>query len=282
MGDDKYAREMSRGPSYLILDNGAFEGEQQSGSTLQHLASKVGADEVVLPDVRGDAKGTLEASLRALKLARGGLRVMFVPHGKTLDEWKRCLDTWVEEARNKVEFMTIGVSPMRYLESPEDIWEEALKHAVSFRYPVHLLGVADVGYYAKTVIPTAHRLGLRGMDTSLAFALGARGILLTAGAEKHLLGNPKQYANISMKDRRLIETNMEILRSWVATGEAKVSEFVIRDTCSRWTRYYGRGFATMEQVMKTCGFPAGRYDYREAQIFELDEGDAAYGQLITL
>lgn len=97
---DFYKEVASRG-SYVILDNGAAEGESVDIQTMEDLAIHLGVSEIVLPDFLYDKQKTLEVAAYALdyiktrEMFRG--KVMAVAQGKTLRECTLCalhLLTW--------------------------------------------------------------------------------------------------------------------------------------------------------------------------------------------
>jgi len=253
-------------PAYLIMDNGAFEGQQQPDSELAFAASRIDADEIVLPDVPGDGAATLKKSWVAYH-KMSGYRVMFVPQGNTVDEWKRCLDSWI--GNWKAGYLAIGVASLREKDGTP-IFEsktETLKYAASLNLPIHLLGMTTPGYFANELLPLAKEHHIRGIDTSTAFALGARGVLLTVKAPKIRLGEPKEYQALKMNARRLIRLNMAILDSWMNIVPSKlgVPNRVIRHTASRWLKYWQEDYATLDTVMRACGL-SGKFILEEGCI----------------
>ncbi len=249
-----YVGRIGRKPAYLIMDNGAFEGQQQTVPQLILAAKRVCADEVVLPDVPGDGAATLTRSWSAYR-KMANHRVMFVPQGNTVDEWKKCLDSWTENW--EAGYLAIGVASLRE-EDGTPIFEsktETLKYAATLNLPIHLLGMTTPGYFAHELLPLAKEYLVRGIDTSTAFALGAKGILLTDQAPKIRLGDPKDYPTLKTNARRLIQLNMAILDSWMNIKPSKlgVHSRVIRNTASRWLKYWQVGFANLDVVMRACG-----------------------------
>lgn len=97
-----YAQRHSEG-EYLILDNSAHEhGKGNPMDVLLDLATSVGADEVVVPDVLFDRRGTLQGARKALEYLRtstgrdhyfeaGTPTLMFVPQGTSRKDWRDCM-----------------------------------------------------------------------------------------------------------------------------------------------------------------------------------------------
>lgn len=260
-----YAEQMRRGKeAYILMDSGSFEDQQVTVDQINDAAFDLKADEVVLPDAPGDAKETLRRSWEALGKI-GTKRVMFVPQGRTHEEWCTCLTSWLlqweKHSWSDSYNLSIGVASLRERDSTKSVvgtkaalLQEALKQG----FPIHLLGLPHLGNHAKDITRVR---GVRGIDTSTAFALGARGILVTPTAKKIRLGDPEQYMKLTTSARRLITLNMHILESWMAV-DAKpevIPVHVIRQTASKWLKYWAQGFAELPDVMKACGIPIGRY-----------------------
>jgi len=249
------------------MDSGSFENEQVSIQEMNEAATLLKADEVVLPDAPGDFKQTLKRSWRALgKVASS--RVMFVPQGRTHREWCDCLHSWLNQwskrAWDETYDLSIGVASLREPNSNKSVTgtkAALLEEVLDLDYSAHLLGLPHLGNHVRDILSRAHTTGVRGIDTSTAFALGARGTLVTPRAEKIRLGDPDQYERLSTKARRLIQLNINILNYWteVGAGNAAIPTFLIRQTASKWAKYWAEGFIGIEQVMKSCGMPAGRY-----------------------
>lgn len=273
-----YAEQMRKGTigreSYILMDSGSFEDQQVSVDKINKAADALKADEVVLPDAPGESKETLTRSWDALGKI-GTKRVMFVPQGRTHEEWVGCLNSWLTQWEKHSWVgsykLSIGVASLREPNSTKSVvgtkaalLQEALKRG----FPIHLLGLPHLGNHVKDIAQIG---GVRGIDTSTAFALGARGILVTPTARKIRLGDPEQYTQLGTYPRRLITLNMHILESWrVPSAEPKVlSVHVIRQTASKWLKYYAQGFADLEDVMKACGMPKGRYALRKLRRREM-------------
>lgn len=258
---------------YLILDNGAFEGQQVDMIGLKYALHLTGADEVVLPDVPGDGKATLELAWDSYQQLKGK-RVMFVPQGTTAAEWKRCLDAWMKQWPGE-DFLSIGIPSLARAEGGRQHGSKSdlLIHANQFNLPIHLLGMTTPGYFFTDLLPLALKANVRGVDTSTAFALGAKNILLDLGSPKIRLGSPGQYVGLSSTSKRLIDLNQAYLsylarRGFLGRG---VPEDLLRRTASQWVRYWARGFASLESVLHAVGAPSGRYALVEGRVIPLGE-----------
>ncbi|MFA5526503.1 MAG: hypothetical protein WC992_06745 [Acholeplasmataceae bacterium] len=285
MPNPNYAEWLRRQKGYKILDNGAFEGEQCHVYTLDRAALEIEADEVVLPDVPGDPVATLELSWKSYKELQHR-RVMFVPQGKNPEEWKRCLDKWLEVWGRRGNYLSIGVSSLRDKDGKPVYGSksETVTYACTSGYPVHILGMTSPKYVVEELIPLALEAGVRGIDTSTAFALGSRDILLTPDTEKVRLGDIEQYRGLSTCSRRLVYLNRNILDYWFATGDCQsgIPERLIRETASRWLKYWNKGFQTLIACMSACGLPKGRYAYDGTYVRQMAKGERAKSDVEVL
>lgn len=263
----RYARAAG---GYTILDNGSFEGEQVSNGELNEACLKIAADEVVLPDAQGDPGASLSRSWAAL----GKLdvkRVMFVPQGTTQEERINCLRAWIKKWEGS-EFkdryaLAIGVTSLRQTKgerSPRIGTRASLLEEIAspdLEYPLHLLGMPSPTEFIQTEAELGRALNVRGVDTSIAFALGAEGKLLTPSQPKVHLKDPDAYEALNTHQRRLIRLNQRILHEWVNTTgcDERIPTYWIRQTASKWFTYYAEGFETLETIMTGVGMPRGRY-----------------------
>jgi hypothetical protein len=77
---------------FVILDNGAFEGELLDEAKLVRIIQELHPQEVVAPDVIGDRKQTYERAIRFVELLdkkRISVRVQVCPQGRSFVEWTR-------------------------------------------------------------------------------------------------------------------------------------------------------------------------------------------------
>jgi len=221
-----YAMAARASDVWVLMDNGAWEGHNLSLDEIIRAGTLIRADEVVLPDVLHDGKATLKASLKGFHALREepwpGLKmVMFVPQGRTADVWRRCRDAWVNmwevENYDSQIALSIGINSPRG-EGFDRKRSDLIIETVALGYDVHLLGIPDLQQFVHIELPLAKSYGVRGVDSSLPFALGSQGRLLAPNSEKIPLGKPDQYEKISARNRRLIHLNIAIMRQWVASG----------------------------------------------------------------
>lgn len=270
-----FVKRASQKGAFVLMDNGAFEGVQAETGALARAASACGATEVVLPDVIGNPSETLKLSWAALGQVSSH-SVMFVPQGKDVNEWTRCLDAWVDRwdlSQWKDDYkLTLGIATPKDPPAPPVYKARAvcLQVAAPYGFPLHMLGVGSISEFARTQLEVARKFGVRSVDTSLAFALGAHGRLLTASAEKVPLGDIGQYDTLSTASRRLIQLNIAILEDWVQLGYQgpTIPMRLVRGVASRYLKYYARGFAPPDKVLRACHVPEGEYAIFVRGVFE--------------
>lgn len=191
-----------RGDRYLILDNGADElGTGLAGEGLAQLLEEVRPSELILPDVLGDSKSTIEASegfyhdwLYESGALEGGMKLMGVAQGEDFQSFMECYTRWVEWKPVKVvgipydiEFWTSeavgqGESSMSDEEYPiSHIHAQKrleilsyLKRAGHIRKPIHLLGTNNL-WELRQYQSNELRGLIRSNDTTAPFAAATVG-----------------------------------------------------------------------------------------------------------
>lgn len=214
-------REILRATSkFVILDHGLFEAnlEVPSPWKIALVARMMNADEVVLPDVLGDPVETVSKALKALQYLPSEAGLMFVPQGHAYDEWQDCLLRFLEYIAPKHFCGTIGLSSLR---RPGSLRAQVgtrilmMKYLRPLGFEMHLLGLCSVRHFVEEELPIALELGVRGVDTCAAFALGARGLGLTKDSPRLFLGDLKKYKYLTEDTLLLIKRNMDTLENWI-------------------------------------------------------------------
>jgi hypothetical protein len=86
---EKTYRDLCADPNqFVILDNGVAEGKQIDFKEILDIADNFGVNEVVLPDVMGDAVATMNAASRAIYVhgMHYPVHYMYVLQGQTIEE----------------------------------------------------------------------------------------------------------------------------------------------------------------------------------------------------
>jgi len=183
---DFYKRQVRRG-RYVILDNGAFEGELLTDKDLLEMAEELCPTEIVAPDVIGDRQGTKErvdTFLKALDASHIGtsLKVQACPQGRTMKDW---MDSYKElSAIERIDVLGItyaehlGCSPKNFEGIYGVVRAEAARLEIIHKLvgedklvwqkPHHLLGLYDLHalpWYSQYPF-------VRSIDTSFPVACG--------------------------------------------------------------------------------------------------------------
>jgi hypothetical protein len=176
----RYNPEWRLSDEFVILDNGMFEDDTMSNENLIELADKWQVDELVMPDVRGDMRATIDASTKFLNMFEqikfdkepSLMIVVQVSHRAEVDEFiGRALNMFYIE-HGLSNNLTFGI-PRRLAETlnPEiriEIMTEI--RACVENVPVHLLGYARNASHARIFNEVALLADhVRSIDTDAPF-----------------------------------------------------------------------------------------------------------------
>lgn len=181
MYTDFHKDQIKRG-AFVLMDNGAAEGEQPTAEELVPKILDVQPTETILPDTIYDKATTIEKAKHAMKVYReAGItsKLMGVPQGETFQEWTECCQELIEMGVD-----SIGIS--KFI-TPKYIWDfktqpvdpSIVRHAaasyvrlLNSEIDIHLLGC----YYTPAEISrmaTSH-LNIRSTDSAIGYVY-ARG-----------------------------------------------------------------------------------------------------------
>lgn len=215
-----FFRSRSLAGEYVILDNGAAESVTGHASELNVAAGMVKAKEVVVPDVLNNAQLTMEYGDAYLNNIIE--RRMIVPHGRTLDEWKKCAQFLL----NLGAVYSLGLpkwSPIPRTHVLEEIekqhWNDTLQ--------IHLLGLQGDPIQVKWLANAFP--WIRSVDTAAPIAYAQQGHLI---AEYPRVGHcslqwdgPSFRDNLNpkigpasefyeLKQANIAVANIELLKEW--------------------------------------------------------------------
>lgn len=175
-----FEKAMSKG-HFVLMDNGAAEGSQLSNEELLECYSWIMPDEIVLPDTLCDKDDTIRKMYEAINFFvhknKVGYRLMAVPQGANLEEWKQCAEEMVKNPY----INSIGVSKFLQMATKDDC---VRYHAVQFiskmiekykRYDieVHLLGCSEPLRFVNLIAKTFPFV--RGCDSALGYLYAQAG-----------------------------------------------------------------------------------------------------------
>lgn len=215
-----YTKHCQDPKQYVILDNGAAEGERIETGDLIKLAHEYDVDEIVIPDVLNDAKATLVEYANFFDYAREdksleGLKTMYVLQGNDLGEF-------FEQARfaatPRFRADVIGIPRHALTTCNDEYIRYELAHfirAQGCKREIHLLG-GNPSYPSelKKFEHTKRTLGIRSTDTSSPFNYAS------AGAHLHKsyapVSRPPNYFNLPFEDfdMPILEQNLLKIKEW--------------------------------------------------------------------
>ncbi len=147
-----FFRQNNKG-AYLIMDNGAFEGETVDLEEVIHAANGVGADEIVVPDSIGDVKKSLASYYDFIdnkqRLWQGNHMVIL--QGKSVDEaiehFYLLHDIWKSMPESMLKRVILGV-PKHFGARRMEVVRRLITlpshvNQVKILPPIHLLGYAS-------------------------------------------------------------------------------------------------------------------------------------------
>lgn len=165
--DEAYKQWLQNYEGYLILDNSVIETKKAvSIEELVDFANEIYADEIILPDVFGNAESTITLVKKALAYVGvnypGRFSIMAVLQGKTIDELKRCLDFYLTQPLIDVIGIPKNLDNFEGVynrASLEELWLEAAEHK-----KIHLLGCWNT---LTELLNYKHPDIIRSCDTSM-------------------------------------------------------------------------------------------------------------------
>lgn len=205
------------GGAHLIIDNGVTEtGTAMSIDELSYVALAVQANEVVLPDVFGDAEGTRELVAGAVRelsqqphVSFGGMAVVH----ETPATIARTLETW---AKHRI-ITTLGV-PKRQTISPSwrhgrlSVLQAIESLGAHTRFEVHMLGVWEDMHEVRDI---AQRYPwVRSIDTSWPVMAGVAGVDIVKHPGRKVAYEAEPSPRLSREQVDMIWHNIDVYRRW--------------------------------------------------------------------
>jgi len=161
----------------ILLDNGAFEGNQVEDKQLLELAEEIQAEKVIAPDRPNDHQMTIIKTMKFLELAHRSncnASIGMVMHGQGYSGWE---ETFAAAMKTKaIDFICFSKIARCY--GIDDTMKRRLSGVNRIfnvnTKPIHLLGQIDI----KIVAAEAELEGVKSIDTSFPImqAIGNRHI----------------------------------------------------------------------------------------------------------
>lgn len=203
-----------RNGDYMIMDNGAAEGNLLSPGQLRSMALGLMVHEIVVPDVLGDMYATLQMAKEFFQFGVDTrFKYMGVVQGRTLDECCACVEAYFSDHGN---ITVLGIPRHLISTCKQKNIRAELAMYIRRNYPgyqVHLLGtnpayIRELKEYSYDF----HIAGVRGVDTSAPFNYAYRAKSILDGEHA---GRPEDYFNVNLSVKGAVDYNIQILKSWV-------------------------------------------------------------------
>jgi hypothetical protein len=110
-------------------------------------AERVRPDEIILPDVPGNAEGTIRAWRAFPRHKLGRIRIAYVPQGNTMDEWMGCASAIYPSSYEDAGIHTVVMSTgscSRFCQSRAELYNQYMR-VYGRMYHVHILGMMGRG-----------------------------------------------------------------------------------------------------------------------------------------
>jgi hypothetical protein len=224
--DEQYAkfyRTMSEQGKYVLMDNGAAEGEQISVEDLVRAYHKVKPTEVILMDTLSNGASTVKKSEQSLEYftnAGFNCKFMAVPQGKTLNEWKKSARKLLALGVDSIgvsKFLTVttGERLIRHeaVAALETMFKETGLHA-----EVHLLG-CDAGPQEINLIFRRFDF-VRGCDTALSYLFAQAGKVMYMASKRPAGEIDFLKGKVSEKLLNMNTVSFELLAGFVDNQES--------------------------------------------------------------
>jgi hypothetical protein len=209
---------------YIILDNGAAEGQRVNNVALVRSAIDINADEIVLPDVIGNSEETITEVKSFLKAwpeygIKKPINFMAVLQSQGASfEWQDCI--WAFNTMEQI--TTIGiprhfVDKDRYMRHQVCAWLDG--KGLRDRFQVHLLGT-NSKFSSEVSMMAKEFPWIRSVDSSLPYNYALAGQRL--GALGPHVNRPKQYFEVdwsSSLDKDLMYHNIDKYMRWARGPE---------------------------------------------------------------
>lgn len=175
----QYAAARTKG-DFIMLDNGAAETERVGLDWLLAKAADLDADEIVMPDVIGNAQASIGLYAQQHSWVPGHKKVV-IPHGQSIEEIVDCLKAYITI---NPDFATIGVPKYSEKFGGRKALTTYIKQMLTSRYNIHWFGI-----YTNPMkeISEARSLGVRSIDSGAAVAYAQHGVSIESNTHVPLL-----------------------------------------------------------------------------------------------
>jgi len=213
-----FSRDPKFNDTYVMLDNGAAEGEAWHPQALIVIGREFEVDEIVVPDILADYHGTLDMlewfQNETSETDRRGFGWMGVLQGTNMSQLLSCAEAYAE-----TDFISSFGIPRHLLETVGDKHIRLFLANELFKrygddYDMHFLGM-NPSWYMEPKVLAAGAPYARGIDTSLPFVsayhdvdIEEPGAPLVSRPEHYFEANPWEFSNLRF------EQALRVLKGW--------------------------------------------------------------------
>lgn len=218
----KYRLFLNQSSQYVIMDNGAAEGEYMSPRKMIRLVEEYRPNEFAMTDYLADSKKTVKAAIDFLSAGSGffrksDIKVGLVAQGRSATEARWTVDTVLRSPNGHLvkviyipRLLVAHGGKRTRLEVAQDLAEA---------YPemeLHLFGAAP-SWPGEAY--DAGKLGeaIRSMDTSMPYNYGFYGRRIESLVRRKAVARPQDYFDLPREafDRDTTMHNIETMKRWV-------------------------------------------------------------------
>jgi len=212
----RYAKQAKERGDYIILDNGAAEGDLVDTQTLLSTAALWGAHEIVGPDILDDQEGTLELMQAFLGSPAWreredlDVKLMGVLQGKSHGERRELLYYYADQPDIKV----LGIPKVCVKHEGSDLRAyiaQMVMDVFPSRFEIHLLGAspAFVDELQRIDFPP----GIRSTDSTLPYKF-TWGDQRLGTDRNHVKRWPAYFAESKYMNHELLDYNIMTYMRW--------------------------------------------------------------------
>lgn len=202
---------------YVVLDNGAYEGQTVPDGLLFATSERLMCSEIVLPDVMLNTTDTVSRVAEYCRSYNSSVKKMAVAQGTTQEQFRRCVEAFSQ--RPEIQVLGIPKHMPTTLEKPAARIEFAnwVKTRYKERFEIHFLG-ANSMWLGEIRAVTKYANHVRSLDTSLPFNYAIAGAeLKVMSSTGTVISRPDHYFDADWSREittSLIQDNIATIMEW--------------------------------------------------------------------
>lgn len=224
----RYYKKFGLDPNtFVILDNGAFEGGALDDYDLLQMAAEYRVDEVASPDTLGDYRATLTQLDKFVAIYRHPShthtrpsRLMAIVQGQTIQECRLCIAGFSKDRFASI-ITTIGLPKhLAATTGRDDVRHDLtsyINHAYPDRWDIHYLG-----FVAPGEMMGGAQLGVRSLDTSAPFICTAENLKILPDSGPTVVPSRQNwFSNLGPEyfHPLLVKENIDCVDLWAIRGD---------------------------------------------------------------